>query len=281
MSITLKRPKASLLPWTSNNSEKWSLVLFIALFVPFFLIVFQPFGVNNYDTTHKISGQFVLGYLGFGLVSALAIGIFEFLIAPAIFKKAHGIWGLTRMLMELWFLTTCIFLFYNWMGNFHDWHWQSYLGFLRDVSLMSIIPILLVMLFLRYRNTGQQPVEASDRQKPLIWLRARPGLEQMALAAADVLYIEAQDNYVAVNFLQNGAMQRKLLRIPLNQLEKQLATYGIIRCHRSFLVNIDQIKNVSGNSHQLNLHLPHSSVNIPVSRRYVERVKEILAIHIK
>ncbi len=42
-----------------SNRDKWSLVLFMMVFVPLFLLIFQPFGVNNFDPTHSISSVFL------------------------------------------------------------------------------------------------------------------------------------------------------------------------------------------------------------------------------
>ena len=49
-----------------------------------------------------------------------------------------------------------------------------------------------------------------------------------------------------------------------------------LRCHRSFIVNIEQIKQVKGNSQGVNLMLGDGIDYVPVSRTNIPRLKELL-----
>ena len=85
----------------------------------------------------------------------------------------------------------------------------------------------------------------------------------------------------AIQYLENETSKRELLRTTMKSLEDKLKPYAVIRCHRSFMVNINNIEKVVGNAHKLNLYIPYSKLPVPVSRSYVPIIKTILGIHHK
>jgi DNA-binding LytR/AlgR family response regulator len=59
----------------------------------------------------------------------------------------------------------------------------------------------------------------------------------------------------------------ELKRISLKQFELQIADFpSFFRCHRAYLVNLAQIKNVSGNSQGYFLSFQDATEKVPVSR---------------
>lgn len=63
----------------------------------------------------------------------------------------------------------------------------------------------------------------------------------LKLNYADVLYVEANDNYSNI-YTQDG---RHVLSQTLKTIESKLKNYGFIRSHRSYLVNIKKIEKVA------------------------------------
>ncbi len=258
----------------SSNRDKFFLVGFILLFTPLFLLIFQPFGVNNYDPTHRIGLQLIVGATGFGVVNALTLAFFEFFIAPRWFPAPSRLLFVGRLALELILVATITFIFYNWLGNFHDWSWSSYWGFIRDVSLMSTIPITMLGLYFGYRNS-YQAVEAfevalTDSADDLIWLEPSHGSERLAVVPGHLLFLEAHDNYVEIYYLQENQLQKVLMRSTLKRMEQQLSPFNIRRCHRSYLVNRHHIYQIRGSRHNLKLSLNGTDMQIPVSRSYIE-----------
>ena len=60
----------------------------------------------------------------------------------------------------------------------------------------------------------------------------------------------------------------------LTKIATQITQPYIQRCHRSYLLNLHQIKYVDGNSRGLQLQLLDTDRIIPVSRKYVKGVLE-------
>ncbi len=70
-------------------------------------------------------------------------------------------------------------------------------------------------------------------------------------------------------YLQNGSVQKQLLRVSLKKVEDQLQNVEeIIRCQRSYLVNKLNIRDITGNARSLNILMREYEGMIPVSRSF-------------
>lgn len=99
---------------------QWLFALSIGVFLALFLLVFQPFGVNNMDPTFNIGLEFVLAVGAIGVLVTATVAANEFLLRPLVLKR------LTRRRLIAWLgwtfllIDTSVFLLYNWLGNWHD-----------------------------------------------------------------------------------------------------------------------------------------------------------------
>ena len=93
----------------------------------------------------------------------------------------------------------------------------------------------------------------------------------------DLLYIEAVGNYVKIYRLVNGEVHSDMLRATSKQMEEDLQCYPmIVRCHRAFLVNLQQVEQIVSKAGTMQLVIKHCDENLPVSRSNMAQVKEII-----
>ena len=102
--------------------------------------------------------------------------------------------------------------------------------------------------------------------------------ETAELKLQDLLYVEASDNYSTVYWKDAYGLQKKMLRVNLKNVESQLDKNAVIRCHRSFIVNINAITHVEGNTNGYRLSIKETDVVIPVSRGKGREVIEKIGI---
>ena len=57
-----------------------------------------------------------------------------------------------------------------------------------------------------------------------------------------------------------------MLRVNLKNIENQLADTSLIRCHRSYIVNVNAIRHVAGNTNGYKLTVRDTDFEVPVSR---------------
>ena len=88
---------------------------------------------------------------------------------------------------------------------------------------------------------------------------------------SDIVYVEAQRDYVRLHTREGG----HLVRVPLATLEERWESAGFLRVHRRYLVNagcVVGLRNVAG---RVTVDLGQGQA-VPVSRRHAAAVKEAL-----
>lgn len=129
----------------------------------------------------------------------------------------------------------------------------------KDIKIYLAI-ILIASGYQLYRRSAavkEQPPVPADR------LLVQTGSGEALLRHEQIQYLEASRNYVAIH----TAEKEYLIRDTITAMGEKLPTTKFVRCHRSYIVNLDQveeIKNVDG-SWQIRLL---SGTKVPLSRSY-------------
>jgi LytTr DNA-binding domain len=260
------------------------------VFIALFLILFQPFGILGWhDPNKKI-------YLaGYGLVTTICGLILRFGIFKT-FAKYHNeaFWNIGKeivSIMTLIFLITIGNCFYSILLFDISQNLQSFLGMLLGVMVIGVFPATFsVMLnyiyqLKKYNQTivvhHPQIVEnrAISKNKELK-LIAENEKNSISISSENLFYIESSDNYSTVFYEKSGTppggkLQKELLRSSLTRLESQISSENIVRCHRSFIVNLDKVERVTGNAQGYKLHFQTVEFFVPVARKYSEIIERL------
>lgn len=103
--------------------------------------------------------------------------------------------------------------------------------------------------------------------------------ESVTLRLSDLLYIEADGNYLKVFHMSDGRVRADMIRATSKQLEDDLHMYPmIVRCHRAFLVNLQQVEQIVSKSGSMHLVIKHIHESVPVSRSNMAQVKESISL---
>ncbi len=268
--------------------SKWRLIFFISLFIALFMLVFQPFGLGNFQHQYK---TFII--TGYGLISFIVLTINLFVVL-FFFKKwfNESSWTLKKQI--LWLIWT---IFSIGVGNylysaviFSFWSWLGFFVFQFYTLAVGIIPIVVLTILQQNYMLSQNLKSAHDinanlkhndetDEKQTICLISDNQKDKLEIKLSDFLYIESTGNYIEVYFIIDNKLDTSILRSTLKRIELQLENYAtILKCHRAFLVNINKIMQVKGNSQGLRLVLKNAETEIPVSRNYAKSLKEKLNI---
>ncbi len=257
----------------------------IGVFVGSFLLVFQPFGITDWVTPYK-----TLKILGYGVVSFVVTAI-HFLLWPRLFPAAFSdrVWTVGKAILLIGtniLLVTIVNRLYLIALTGDKPNVSGWLNMLAITFLIGIFPAVgavvagYVVRLRRYvRQAAELPVHASTPAvaEPghaeltgamLLTLVADNEKDTITLQPDELLYIESSDNYCTVVYLKKGQPVKPLLRSSLSRLEGQIARADVVRCHRSFVVNLDRVEKVTGNAQGYKLHLSDGMFQIPVARKY-------------
>lgn len=99
--------------------------------------------------------------------------------------------------------------------------------------------------------------------------------ETLSIDPQDISFIKAHDNYSVIHWQNGGVLQKKILRVTLKELEEQFVGFPyIVRCHRSYLINVNEPFNVVGNTRAAFFEAPFLPIRIPISRGRVNLFKK-------
>lgn len=266
-----------------------------SLLVFLILYLFEPFGINHIAPDRKL---FIL--IGYGVVTALAMLTHHCLLLfllPKYYCENH--WTVGRHILSnvcMLMLVTAGNIVY---GYFFNITWQHVnLSVLITALLITVavgvFPIVLITVIQYNRlfaislrqatrlneslslNEGnhQGLVDSTALKAETLSFIWGTGRDQIEVMHADLRYIEACGNYVNIHYLKEGVPTRKTWRATIKQMESETAAYPqIIKCHRAFLVNLDAVRKVSGNSQGYRLSLDGMEEEVPVSRAFTPAVK--------
>jgi DNA-binding LytR/AlgR family response regulator len=170
-----------------------------------------------------------------------------------------------------------------------SWHWQNQLLFVFYTLAIGLFPISFMYLVNRHSDTISKPqqLDAVDShvegtittQTRLITLSGDNKDDNVQVALSDILFIKSADNYCELALLDEISDSGKLLRCSLTNLLKQLPSDSqVFRCHRSYAVNMLLVKSWQGNAGGLQLAMQTGDVVVPVSRTYVDVIKQALSL---
>ena len=147
------------------------------------------------------------------------------------------------------------------------------------MSAVLVFPLSILSLSVQayVLNRQVQLAPAVDEKRLLRFYDEQKRLK-LVVASDAVLYIESEDNYVHIVYLENGRVRRFTLRSSMRALEEGLARHGLVRCHRSYFLNAQHVDLIRKDASGYALaQLDHEGLHpIPVSKRYYEALMKLL-----
>jgi len=277
-------------PYPLNDSRlsRFGTALLFGLFVFVFLGIFKPFELAYLD-----SGVWSVA-LGYGLVCTacmvvLNVGVFSLL--PNFFSDAR--WTTGR---EVCWIALNVFVigvgnyFYSMSLGIVEADLRGFFLFQAYTVAIGVFPMTISVLLNRRRlerkfkhqsesltTKIRNYVPNAPGAKPKT-VELGKGSEKFDLALADFLYAKSDNNYVEVHYLDAGGENRRVIRETLKNVFDALGHHkGIMKCHKSYVVDLTKVHLISGNAQGYKLHLKGSEETILVSRSLNETVKAYFA----
>lgn len=277
-------------PLMENTNEKIWISVSFAVFIYLFLLLFQPFGVADIETSIPVY------LLGFFFVTLLVM-LFSLLALPKIFPQVfeQEKWVIKKSILFYSIMVLCIGIL-NWF--YHNYwnqgiHTNIGLGYFMLITFaIGVFPsAFLVLISEKYLHKKHQDIAITMEKniinahkatisKEIIFLNSETEKVKFAINIQDLICIKSEGNYITVYFLDDKSEpSEKLLRNTLSLASERLKKFDHIkRCHRSYLVNFQKVTHVSGNARNYTLHFNQLGFTIPISRsfpkEYIDNLKQ-------
>lgn len=262
-----------------DSTIKFILSIINPLSIAVFLWLFEPFGLAFFPPEQKL--KLILWYcIVGGAITTVHIYLLQNIV---IGRYTHG----TTILWLIWILSVCglgNFIVWEMVMNNGDLIWKYLPKIIVQTWLVgSLSNFFIILLYEKHLlkkkirlvnqlNIDVLKFQGNNQGKSLITITSSNLHEVITMESASLLYITSEDNYAEITWLKEAQVKRNLIRKTLADLEKELGNQSgqFVRCHKGYIVNINRIKSVSGNSGGYRISLDGIEKQIPVSRKYVE-----------
>lgn len=122
------------------------------------------------------------------------------------------------------------------------------------------------------------PDEEEVAEEDLVRFTDSTGRLKLVIAHDVILYVEAQENYVSIRYMEGEKQKDYSLRQSMKGIEELMAKHGIIRCQRSYFVNprhVTVLRRDKEGFIQAELDI-NGSKPVPVSPKYYEQLSKML-----
>lgn len=282
--------------WLFSQTPKYLLekrnqiimVLFVSLFAVVFINIFEPFSsgewirVNKMPETIYFLWSVVLTILGMSVVAVSRIIMYRYTQKKR--KELSIINYIVWIVMEFLLLAgafTILAIITSEQGGISirtNEPLDIYMLAMKNTVFILFIPYLLSFMYFSYQEKNRKLRELMDENvgfkgSSLISFRDERGILQLSVAKDNLLYIESADNYICIWYTKNDQLKKQLLRITMKEISAQLADTNIVRCHRSYMINLDLVKVMRREKENLFLELGIPNIKeIPISKTYSEQV---------
>lgn len=275
--------------------KPWTLAILNSTVIGLILAIFEPF---HYKLNSLIQFGVLLVFISLSFIAS----VLGFVVAPKIFKRFYDPdqWTIGKNILHcflfLLFIGICTFIFdryflikADFLTDFgsHGFYIILFIDMLAAFTI-GVIP-LIFGLFIVENNALKRNLLEAQKLNKLLSERTRQEeaatetitlagdtKDSISLVPENILYMEASGNYVDICYKEEEKEKHKLLRSTIKQMEEIMQDFNyFVRCHRAYIVNINHIRNISGNAQGYRLSLGHGIQEVPVSRTYLKELKDL------
>lgn len=249
----------------------------VFVFTTFILLVFQPFGTQNYTAANKYGKL-----LGYGIICFAIFAIVPSFIIKKIFTKDEATAGNWNIREEFFVILVAIFLsslvcsFYNYFlisvnASLTSLLWQFQIWGL----LILFFPVAGYLYFLHTSSVKIENSKLNQQQEETLTITGAGKTDIITLMRKEVCFFKASDNYVEIYLVKKEAgLQKRLIRGGLSSIYEQVKEAGFFQVHRSYIVNVLQrpLLNLSNGNYEL--EFKNCDAKAPVSRAYLKELRK-------
>ncbi len=269
--------------------------IFMVLFVPFFALIFintyRPFNfdkVGELINAHLNISQEAMVLLAalIMVVSGMAVGAISRVIM-SVYTKRHT---LTYLGYIIWILSELVvmatlFTLFSLFTDISKPMPELFRSTFTKTVLVVFIPYTLSYIYFILKDkmselkSLRQQIEKDETvlQKAYIQIVDEKGEMRLSIRRENLIMIESADNYVCVYYLSDQKVKKTMVRNTLNRIAEHMNGTHIVRCHRSYMINLDHAQVLHRDKEGVFIEVGIEGIpDIPISRTYAQNVQNWL-----
>lgn len=272
-------------------TQKRSIVLFlicVALFASTFVAIYRPLGVmrmsDSLSRYHLPIYTIIVVATGFVIMLVSRIILYQYQKWHTMHIAGYALW----ILVEIIVFTFALTLLADGINMRQDIAFSQLMVriFLDIIGILLVPYIISILIFMLEEKRHEidalhAMIPSQEQDKSLVGDTVnffdRGGRLVFATKKSNVLYIEASDNYTNIHYINEDHEDCFILHNSMKNVEGTYANIGLMRCHRGYLVNLENIKLIRKEKDGMVIELAQSNKTIPVSKTYVNKVAHSFA----
>lgn len=259
------------------------LVLSTTLFAELFILIFTPFGSRSWADSDMqyVRWVTVVVLVAMGIISVSRTVMYYYAQRHDITYPVYAVWIFCELTIMA--LIYSVFPFVV-LPEYAETRGLTFFSMFKeaiiDTAFILLIPYTIVYLIINLQDKNKQiqnlmQTTRTEMQPNMFNFYDDKGDLKLSVKPEMVYYIEAADNYVEVHYMSNGKKQTLLIRNSLKNIAWSFNDKDLVRCHRSYIANLNKVQLLRRVDGELMLDFGEESIpNVPVSRGYAQRVME-------
>lgn len=260
-------------------------VVFVFTFSILFMAVYTPFSTtawfNLENSEHfNMTTAFYVVALAIMFISKLLMSQMQSKINFTPYK--YILWVLAEIIIISLFY---IQFTYTFIPTIEESTGHLFAKAFGCILLIIVIPYTILTLYAAYKSKTEElemlQYEMSLTNEPsvmypsLVNLYDYNGTLKLTINSDSLYYMESQDNYVKIYYENHDKLLSYMLRSRTKTIEENLVDTSMVRCHRSYMVNVMKINHIKKGGKARYIVLSNNDIKpIPVSKSYFKNLVE-------
>jgi len=268
-----------------QKSNVIQLILLTAAFALLFINIFQPFNSRNWYPGISEFKYFFFSSLII-LTGMLVVVISRLIMLRYTRHRELYVWQFAlHVFAEVAFMSLFYTIFARYFPRIGaereilDIFVQSS----KNTAWVLLLPYSILWLYFSWREKNKllekisktEPESESIRRN-LLAFPDEKGELKISIDLEHLLFVDSADNYATIYYMNKSKLSKYLIRNSLKWIEENLTNdTPLVRCHRSYIVNLDKVKVLRKTKEGIFLEMDAvNTPDIPVSKTYYQRVMD-------
>lgn len=270
-----------------SKLNSWWLIAGTAVFTELFILIFEPFRSRILVDS---DWEYLLWTTVVVAIGMLVIGVSRWVMhfygeKKGIFVGGYALWTFFEVSIITLIYTLMLLLVFWYVAEEFEW---TFFGLYKDILLGTaftlLIPYVILHLCFAYINAKNELARVKGNrettpQPDMYHFYDERGELKLSIRPEMVFYLESADNYVTVYYINGGKLDKMMIRNTLKNIEWRFRDKGLIRCHRSYIINIKRVSVIRRQDNDVVVAFSDERVPmIPISKGYSDVVMQYFSV---
>lgn len=271
----------------SKQNSLW-LVAGTAIFTELFIIIFEPFRARvliETDWQYLVWTTIVVG-VGMAVICLSRWMMNVYASRKGLSVTGYSLWLFLEVNVMTFIYSVVMIEAFPSIAEEYDWSFFSlYKDILLGAAFTLFIPYTILLLAFAYVNAKNELHSVTgnadgDIEPQMYHFYDEKGDLKLSIRPEMVYYLESADNYVTIYYINGTKLDRMMIRNTLKNIEWRFLDKGLVRCHRSYIINIKKVSVIRRQDSDVVVDFADPHVpTIPISKGYSEQVMSKFSIH--